>query len=108
MWSTGLLVQFSMFHFALVLGLLCKILTQDPGALGHAESDPRFTCIADLVEKNEKPQRFCPYCEVRRIAPGTGGDEVGSKWVVGQSVTFAPDCWFTVQKQATVTSSFIV
>ena len=55
MWSTGLLVQFSMFHFALVLGLLCKILTQDPGALGRAESDPRFTCIADLVEKNEKP-----------------------------------------------------
>ena len=70
MWSTGLLVQFSMFHFALVLGLLCKILTQDPGVLGRAESDPRFTCIADLVEKNEKPQRFCPYCEVRRIDSG--------------------------------------
>ncbi|CAL8256622.1 unnamed protein product [Lota lota] len=58
------LPKVSMVHFALVLGLLCKILTQDSGTLGRAESDPRFSCIADLVEKNEKPQRFCPYCEL--------------------------------------------
>jgi len=69
-WSTGVLVQVTMFHFALVLGLLCKILTQDPGTLDRADSDPRFSCIADLVEKKEKPQRFCPYCEVRRTSPG--------------------------------------
>ncbi|KAG7247868.1 hypothetical protein CRUP_032477 [Coryphaenoides rupestris] len=46
-----------MVHFALLLGLLCKILTQDPGTLDRADSDPRFSCIADLVEKKEKPQR---------------------------------------------------
>lgn len=60
----GALVQVSMVHFALVLGLLCKVLTQDPGTLDRADSDPRFSCIADLVEKKEKPQRFCPYCEL--------------------------------------------
>lgn len=59
-----------MVHFSLVLGLFCKVLTQDPGTLERADADPRFSCIADLVENNESPQRFCPYCEVRRMSEG--------------------------------------
>ncbi|XP_067377304.1 uncharacterized protein si:ch211-223a10.1 isoform X2 [Channa argus] len=63
-WPTTALVQVSMVHFSLVLGLLCKVLTQDPGTLDRADADPRFTCIADLVENNESHHRFCPYCEL--------------------------------------------
>uniref|UniRef100_A0A8C2WF01 Palmitoyltransferase n=1 Tax=Cyclopterus lumpus TaxID=8103 RepID=A0A8C2WF01_CYCLU len=55
-----------MVHFSVVLVLFCKVLIQDPGTLDRADADPRFTCIADLVENNESPHRFCPYCEVRR------------------------------------------
>ncbi|KAM6956675.1 uncharacterized protein FYW47_012624 [Aplochiton taeniatus] len=58
------LVQISMGHFSLVLGLFCKVLTQDPGTLAQADADPRFSCIADLVESNQSPHRFCPYCEL--------------------------------------------
>ncbi|XP_059179781.1 putative ZDHHC-type palmitoyltransferase 6 [Centropristis striata] len=63
-WQTSALVQVSMVHFSLVLGLFCKVLTQDPGTLDRADADPRFSCIADLVEKNQSPHRFCPYCEL--------------------------------------------
>ncbi|XP_074501817.1 uncharacterized protein LOC141773736 isoform X1 [Sebastes fasciatus] len=63
-WPTSALVQVSMFHFSLVLGLFCKVLTQDPGTLERADADPRFSCIADLVESSESPHRFCPYCEL--------------------------------------------
>ncbi|XP_061692394.1 uncharacterized protein si:ch211-223a10.1 isoform X2 [Syngnathoides biaculeatus] len=58
------LVQVSTVHFCLVLGLFFKILTQDPGMLECADADPRFSCIADLVEKNQSSNRFCPYCEL--------------------------------------------
>ncbi|XP_042290404.1 putative ZDHHC-type palmitoyltransferase 6 isoform X2 [Thunnus maccoyii] len=61
---TSALVQVSMVHFSLVLGLFCKVLTQDPGTLDRADADPRFSCIADLVENNQSPHRFCPYCEL--------------------------------------------
>ncbi|KAL3050278.1 hypothetical protein OYC64_012336 [Pagothenia borchgrevinki] len=63
-WPTSALVNLSMVHFSLVLGLFCKILTQDPGTLERADADTRFSCIADLVENNESPHRFCPYCEL--------------------------------------------
>uniref|UniRef100_A0A3Q0T0V3 Palmitoyltransferase n=1 Tax=Amphilophus citrinellus TaxID=61819 RepID=A0A3Q0T0V3_AMPCI len=63
-WPTSALTQVSMVHFSILLGLFCKVLTQDPGALDREESDPRFSCIADLVENNQSPQRFCPYCEL--------------------------------------------
>ncbi|XP_028324690.1 putative ZDHHC-type palmitoyltransferase 6 isoform X2 [Gouania willdenowi] len=58
------LVQVSTVHFILLLGLFCKVLTQDPGVLDRADADPRFSCIADLVENNQSPQKFCPYCEL--------------------------------------------
>uniref|UniRef100_A0AAQ6IVJ2 Palmitoyltransferase n=1 Tax=Anabas testudineus TaxID=64144 RepID=A0AAQ6IVJ2_ANATE len=54
-----------MVHFSLVLGLFCKVLTQDAGTVDRAGADPRFSCIADLVENNQSPHKFCPYCEVR-------------------------------------------
>ncbi|XP_028982976.1 putative ZDHHC-type palmitoyltransferase 6 [Betta splendens] len=63
-WPAGALVQVSMFHFSLVLGLFCKVLTQDPGTLDRADADPRFSCIADLVENNQSSHKFCPYCEL--------------------------------------------
>ncbi len=63
-WPVSALVQVSMVHFSLVFGLFCKVLTQDPGTLDRADADPRFSCIADLVENNQSPHRFCPYCEV--------------------------------------------
>ncbi|XP_068597848.1 uncharacterized protein si:ch211-223a10.1 [Brachionichthys hirsutus] len=63
-WPISALVQLSMIHFALVLVLFCKVLTQDPGTLHREDADPRFSCIADLVENNQSPHRFCPYCEL--------------------------------------------
>ncbi|XP_031735044.1 putative ZDHHC-type palmitoyltransferase 6 [Anarrhichthys ocellatus] len=63
-WSNSVLVHVSMVHFSLVLILLCKVMTQDPGTLDRADVDPRFSCIADLVEDNQSPHRFCPYCEL--------------------------------------------
>ena len=66
-WPTFPLIQVSVVHFLLVIGLFCKILIHNPGKLERAEADPRFCCIADLVEQNQSPHRFCPYCEVRVI-----------------------------------------
>ncbi|CDQ66299.1 unnamed protein product [Oncorhynchus mykiss] len=53
----------------MVLAMFWKILTQDPGELGPGDADPRFSSIADLLEKKQNPQRFCIYCEVRRTNP---------------------------------------
>ncbi|XP_019720166.1 probable protein S-acyltransferase 23 [Hippocampus comes] len=61
---SGALVQVSTVHFCIVLSLFCKVLTQDPGTLDRADADPRFSCIADLAEKNQSARRFCPYCEL--------------------------------------------
>ncbi|XP_062256407.1 uncharacterized protein si:ch211-223a10.1, partial [Platichthys flesus] len=63
-WPNSALFQMSIMHFALVLCLFCKVLTQDPGTLDRADADPRFSCIADLVESNQSPHMFCPYCEL--------------------------------------------
>ncbi|TNN71818.1 putative protein S-acyltransferase 23 [Liparis tanakae] len=60
----SVVVHVSMVHFSVVLILFCKVLIQDPGTLERADADPRFSCIADLVENNESPHRFCPYCEL--------------------------------------------
>ncbi|XP_076022795.1 uncharacterized protein LOC143013156 [Genypterus blacodes] len=57
-------VEVSLVHLTVVLGLFLKILIQDPGTLDRADADPNYSCIADLVEKNQSPQRFCPYCEL--------------------------------------------
>ncbi|KAM9364700.1 uncharacterized protein KZ484_010869 [Pholidichthys leucotaenia] len=63
-WPNSALAQVSLVHFVILLSLFCKVLTQDPGALGRADADPRFSCIADLVVNNQSPHRFCPYCEL--------------------------------------------
>ncbi|KAG7262075.1 hypothetical protein CRUP_013999 [Coryphaenoides rupestris] len=57
------LPKVSMVHFALLLGLLCKILTQDPGTLDRADSDPRFSCIADLLFQPDH-SKHCKLCDV--------------------------------------------
>uniref|UniRef100_A0A3Q3BDN1 Palmitoyltransferase n=1 Tax=Kryptolebias marmoratus TaxID=37003 RepID=A0A3Q3BDN1_KRYMA len=62
-WPTSALAHISLVHFLILLSLFYKVLTQDPGALVRADADPRLTCIADLVENNQNPNRFCPYCE---------------------------------------------
>ncbi|KAL6487200.1 hypothetical protein MHYP_G00038260 [Metynnis hypsauchen] len=43
------------------------VLRQDPGRLHSADADPRFTSIADLVEANQNPNRFCVYCELFQV-----------------------------------------
>lgn len=53
-----------MVHFSIVLCLFCKVLIQDPGILKREDANPKFSCIADLVENNQSPHRFCPYCEL--------------------------------------------
>ncbi|KAM6916613.1 uncharacterized protein FYW49_009613 [Xenentodon cancila] len=63
-WPTSTLAQVSLVHFLMLLGLFGKILSQDPGALDRADADPRFSCIADLVENNQNSKRFCPHCEL--------------------------------------------
>ncbi|XP_017268265.1 putative ZDHHC-type palmitoyltransferase 6 [Kryptolebias marmoratus] len=63
-WPTSALAHISLVHFLILLSLFYKVLTQDPGALVRADADPRLTCIADLVENNQNPNRFCPYCEM--------------------------------------------
>lgn len=65
MWPAGALAHISLVHFSILLSLFYKVLTRDPGALDRADADPRFSCIADLVENNQNPQRFCPHCEVK-------------------------------------------
>lgn len=63
-WPASPLVQISMIHFSIVLCLFCKVLIQDPGTLKREDANPKFSCIADLVENNQSPHRFCPYCEL--------------------------------------------
>ncbi|XP_046886158.1 palmitoyltransferase akr1 isoform X1 [Hypomesus transpacificus] len=63
-WPASGLMHVSVVHFSLVLVLFWKVLIQDPGTLGPGDADPRFSGIADLVENNENPQRFCIYCEL--------------------------------------------
>ncbi|XP_008427938.1 putative ZDHHC-type palmitoyltransferase 6 [Poecilia reticulata] len=63
-WPISTLAQVSLLHFFILASLFYKVLTQDPGVLDRADADPRFSCIADLVENNESPHRFCPYCEL--------------------------------------------
>ncbi|XP_077470308.1 uncharacterized protein LOC144085142 [Stigmatopora argus] len=63
-WPSHVLFQVSTFQFCIVLSLFCRLLTQDPGTLECADADPQFSCIADLVGKNQSPHRFCPYCEL--------------------------------------------
>lgn len=63
-WPTSPLIQVSVVQSLLVIGLFCKVLIHNPGKLQRADADPRFSCIADLVQQNQSPRRFCPYCEV--------------------------------------------
>uniref|UniRef100_A0A1A7WRM9 Palmitoyltransferase n=1 Tax=Iconisemion striatum TaxID=60296 RepID=A0A1A7WRM9_9TELE len=63
-WPNSALAQVSLVHFSILLSLFYKVLTQDPGTLERADADPRFSCIADLVENNQSPNKFCPYCEL--------------------------------------------
>ncbi|KAM4598902.1 uncharacterized protein V3H82_012954 [Fundulus diaphanus] len=63
-WPTSTLAQVSLVHFFILVSLFYKVLTQDPGILDRADADPRFSCIADLVENNQSPHRFCSYCEL--------------------------------------------
>ncbi|MGH0153417.1 UNVERIFIED_CONTAM: hypothetical protein FKN15_025859 [Acipenser sinensis] len=39
------------------------VLTKDPGQLQSAESETKFSKIADLVDANESLSKFCVYCE---------------------------------------------
>ncbi|XP_049591545.1 uncharacterized protein si:ch211-223a10.1 [Syngnathus scovelli] len=63
-WTNVALVQVSTVHLCFVLALFYKVLTQDPGTMDEVNADPRFSCIADLVETNQSIHRFCPYCEL--------------------------------------------
>ncbi|XP_015233140.1 PREDICTED: palmitoyltransferase akr1-like [Cyprinodon variegatus] len=63
-WPTSTIAQVSCVHFFILVSLFYMVLTQDPGVLDQADADPRFSCIADLVENNQSPHRFCPYCEL--------------------------------------------
>uniref|UniRef100_A0A3P8VBS8 Palmitoyltransferase n=1 Tax=Cynoglossus semilaevis TaxID=244447 RepID=A0A3P8VBS8_CYNSE len=62
-WSNSALLHVTIVHFAIVLILFFRVLAKDPGTLHRADADSRLSCIADLVENNQSPQRFCPYCE---------------------------------------------
>lgn len=64
-WSNSALLHVTIVHFAIVLILFFRVLAKDPGTLHRADADSRLSCIADLVENNQSPQRFCPYCEVK-------------------------------------------
>ncbi|XP_017579455.1 probable protein S-acyltransferase 23 isoform X1 [Pygocentrus nattereri] len=67
LWPAHTLLHISLLHFGVVLGLFWKVLRQDPGRLHSADADPRFTSIADLVEANQNPNRFCIYCELFQV-----------------------------------------
>ncbi|XP_035609745.1 uncharacterized protein si:ch211-223a10.1 isoform X2 [Oncorhynchus keta] len=64
LWGDSVLGHVSLVQFSMVLAMFWKILTQDPGELGPGDADPRFSSIADLLEKKQNPQRFCIYCEL--------------------------------------------
>ncbi|KAK1791657.1 hypothetical protein P4O66_013655, partial [Electrophorus voltai] len=61
------LLQVSVLHFSVVLLLLWKVLTQDPGRLKVSDADPRFSSIADLVEAKQNPSQFCIHCELFQV-----------------------------------------
>ncbi|XP_030627805.1 putative ZDHHC-type palmitoyltransferase 6 [Chanos chanos] len=66
-WPAHALLHVSVLHFSLLLGLFWTVLTRNPGQLQKADSDPRFGSIADLVEGNQNPNRFCIYCEIFQV-----------------------------------------
>ncbi|KAJ8014054.1 hypothetical protein DPEC_G00036270 [Dallia pectoralis] len=45
----------------LIAGLFHSL---DPGELGPADADPRYSKISDLLENNQNPLKFCIYCEL--------------------------------------------
>ncbi|XP_060727369.1 uncharacterized protein si:ch211-223a10.1 [Tachysurus vachellii] len=67
-WPAYTLLNVSVLHFSVVLWLFWKLLTQDPGKLKAVDTDPRISSIADLVESNQNPCRFCVYCELFQVA----------------------------------------
>ncbi|XP_053477247.1 uncharacterized protein si:ch211-223a10.1 [Ictalurus furcatus] len=67
-WPAYALLNVTVLHFSVVIWLFWKLLTQDPGQLQAADTDPRFSSIADLVESNQNLSRFCIYCELFQVA----------------------------------------
>lgn len=66
-WPAYTVLNVSVLHFSVVLWLFWKLLTKHPGRLKAADADPTISSIADLVESNQNPSRFCIYCEVRKL-----------------------------------------
>ncbi|RXM36887.1 Rho GTPase-activating protein 22, partial [Acipenser ruthenus] len=50
-------------HFSGILWMFKVVLTKDPGRLQSAESETKFSKIADLLNANESLSKFCVYCE---------------------------------------------
>ncbi|KAG5266357.1 hypothetical protein AALO_G00230110 [Alosa alosa] len=40
---------------------------QDPGRMSVSHGDPRYTSIADLLQHQQSPQRFCTTCELFQV-----------------------------------------
>ncbi|MBN3295768.1 AKR1 Palmitoyltransferase, partial [Amia calva] len=47
-----------------MLWMFRLVLTKDPGRLRRADTDSKFTTIAELVEANQNPYKFCIHCEM--------------------------------------------
>ncbi|KAM9476692.1 palmitoyltransferase ZDHHC13 isoform 2-T2 [Clarias gariepinus] len=67
-WPAYAFLNVSVLHVSVLLWLFWKLLTQDPGRLQASDADPGFSSIADLVESNQNPGRFCIYCELFQVA----------------------------------------
>ncbi|XP_062926414.1 uncharacterized protein si:ch211-223a10.1 [Mobula hypostoma] len=66
LWPAKMLLCFMTMLATLLFWMFMKLLTKDPGNLRESDSATKYLTIAQLIETNEKPSRFCIYCEMVR------------------------------------------
>ncbi|XP_076142392.1 uncharacterized protein LOC143124619 isoform X1 [Alosa pseudoharengus] len=64
---SGLLLHVCVLHCSVLLLLYGALLWRDPGRMSVSHGDPRYTSIADLLQHQQSPQRFCTTCELFQV-----------------------------------------
>ncbi|XP_041921262.1 palmitoyltransferase AKR1 isoform X2 [Alosa sapidissima] len=64
---SGLVLHGCVLHCSVLLLLYGALLWRDPGRMSVSHGDPRYTSIADLLQHQQSPQRFCTTCELFQV-----------------------------------------
>uniref|UniRef100_UPI00398F71A8 uncharacterized protein n=1 Tax=Pristiophorus japonicus TaxID=55135 RepID=UPI00398F71A8 len=64
LWPASLLLCCMTVLATLLLWMFKEMLTRDPGNLQKSGCGSEYSTIAQLIEANQNPLRFCIYCEV--------------------------------------------